>query len=157
MRTLALSFVIFVLNSICFGQVHQTGTKRIMIKRQMVDVPVIRTGREAGTYYDAHPEERVMDATAQADKPIRDMQKELIEEMRTWPQGYGTGLYGDDYGDYHLSSPPSSHPAGPIDVTTGQFYPGAAGGIINPNTGHFMPGVGGGYIDPKTGRFNPKF
>jgi hypothetical protein len=103
-------------------------------------------------YYDAHPEEKVMDDTIQANKPIVDMQKQLIEDMRMMQQGYGTGSYG---GHPSRSAPPPTNP-GAIDVRTGQFYPGVAGGIINPNTGQFMPDVGGGYIDPSTGTFMPK-
>jgi hypothetical protein len=165
MRTLAFMFVLFVLNSMCFGQTSQTGTKRIMIKGQMVEVPVFTTKGEGKTYYDTHPEERAIDAANQANKPIRDMQEKLIEDMKTREQGYGSGSYRD----YSSPSPPppsSSVPpppsgligtrSGAIDSQTGDFYPGVKGGIINPQTGEFVPDVGGGYIDPKTGRFIPK-
>jgi hypothetical protein len=101
-------------------------------------------------YYDAHPEERAMDDAAQANKSLMDMQKKLIEDMRTRQQGYGTGIHKD------RPSPSSPPPSGAIDVGTGQFYPGVPGGIINPNTGQFLPDVGRGYIDPSTGRFIPK-
>lgn len=104
------------------------------------------------SYYDAHPEEKAMDDAVQANKPIMDMQKKMIEDMRTRQQGYGTGNYRDH--PSHSSPPPTS--SGAIDVRTGQFYPGVPGGIINPNTGQFLPDVGGGYIDPSTGTFIPK-
>lgn len=45
---------------------------------------------------------------------------------------------------------------GAINTTTGEFYPGAAGGVINPRTGQFYPDVGGGYINPQNGQFMPK-
>jgi hypothetical protein len=47
-------------------------------------------------------------------------------------------------------------PAGAIDVRTGQFMPGVAGGIVNPRNGQFYPDVGAGYINPQTGQFMPK-
>jgi len=104
------------------------------------------------SYYEVHPEERARDDAAQANKPLMDMQKKLIEDMRTRQQGYG----GEIHRDHPSRSSPPPTPPGAIDVRTGQFYPGVPGGIINPNTGQFLPDVGGGYIDPSTGRFIPK-
>ena len=50
----------------------------------------------------------------------------------------------------------SSPPPSAIDVRTGQFYPGVAGGVINPTNGQFYPDVGAGYINPTSGQFMPK-
>ena len=50
---------------------------------------------------------------------------------------------------------PSATPRSAINSSTGEFYPGVAGGVINPNTGHFYPDVGGGYVNEK-GQFMPK-
>ena len=117
------------------------------------------------SYYDAHPEERARNAATQANKPLMDMQKKLIEDMRTRQQGYGTGSYGD----YSTPSPPPpplpvpstpgvliQRPGGAISAETGDFYPKSGRGLIDPKTGGFLPDVGGGYIDPSTGRFIPK-
>lgn len=43
-----------------------------------------------------------------------------------------------------------------IDVTTGQFMPGVAGGVIDPRSGTFYHDVGGGYVNTRTGSFSPK-
>lgn len=41
------------------------------------------------TYYDAHPEERVMDLARAENKPLLDAYQKLIEENRTRAQGFG--------------------------------------------------------------------
>jgi len=46
----------------------------------------------ASTYYEAHPEERLMDEITAQNKPIVDMYQKLIEEARTRQQGYGRGF-----------------------------------------------------------------
>jgi len=64
----------------------------------------------------------------------------------------------NSHNETHIQISPLEHsiPRGAVDVTTGQYYPGAAGGIINPRSGEFYPDVGGGYINPSTGQFMPK-
>lgn len=61
----------------------------------------------------------------------------------------------------HQSSPaistvsqPSTNP-GFIDASTGQYYPGVAGGAIDPRNGTFYQKVGGGYINTQSGQFVP--
>ena len=44
------------------------------------------------SYYEAHPEERLMEYIAEANRPVTDMYKKLIEEARTRQQGYGRGF-----------------------------------------------------------------
>ena len=44
------------------------------------------------TYYEAHPEERLMDEITAQNKPTVDMYQKLIEEERTKQQGYGRGF-----------------------------------------------------------------
>jgi hypothetical protein len=170
MEIILCLFVLFVLNSLCFGQTHQIGTKRIMIKGEGVDVPVFRTKSGTVTYDDAHPEQRemekFMEIVPQPNEPRINMEEQkLIEDMRRL-QGLGTG-----FGEYHhpASSPPPSEPTPPHDdrptvlferpggaVGSGGFYPRSGRGVIDPKTGQFMPDVGKGYIDPVTGGFIPK-
>lgn len=156
---IAFLFVLIVLNSLCFGQASQSGTKRVMIKGKWVDTPVFTIKGGAPSYYDAHPEERAKDAATQANKPLLDMYQKLIEDNRTREQGYGRGM--DRYYPIPFSpSPPSisppSIPSGAINVRTGEYYPPVAGGVINPKTGTFYLDAAGGYINTKTGEFMPK-
>ena len=44
------------------------------------------------TYYEAHPEEKLMDYITEQNKPVTDMYTKLIEEARTRQQGYGRGF-----------------------------------------------------------------
>lgn len=158
-------FVLFVLNSLCLGQTSQTGTKRIMIKGQMVDVPVFTTKGGSPTYYDAHPEERAMDAATQANKPLMDIYQKSIEDIRIREQGYGGGSYRDY--PSQSSPPPPYVPEMKDDSPTvlwrvpggawgkDRFYPEAKGGLIDPKTGEFLPAVKGGYLTPGAGKFIP--
>jgi len=156
---IAFLFVLIVLNSLCFGQVTQTGTHRVNIKGQWVDVPNLTI--KGPTYYDAHPEERAVEV-------LKDMfQKDII---KTSPlpsdeaeQGYGRGMSFDHpihEDDSTPSSPsPFSYPPispGVINVRTGEYYFGVWGGVVNPKTGTFYPDVGPGYVNPKTREFLPK-
>jgi len=162
-------FVLIVLNSLCFGQATQTGTNRVMIKGQWVDVPVFTI--KGPTYYDARPEEaeaqRIYDllrppGPSSYEAGVEQFRKEhLMDIMKASPppsdeaeQGYGRGM--DRYYRIPSSPSPPSIPSGAINVRTGDYYPGVAGGVINPKTGDFYPDVGGGYINPSTGEFMPK-
>ena len=158
-------FVLIFFSSLCFGQASQTGTNRQKIKGQWVDTPVLRIKGGSPSYYDAHPEERAIDAAIEANKPLIDMERKLIEDSRTWEQGYGRGMSFDHpipirEDDSTPSSPsPFSYPAispGVINVRTGEYYFGVWGGVVNPKTGIFYPDVGPGYVNPKTREFLPK-
>lgn len=59
--------------------------------RPMPSVTGVTPGFEKG-YYEAHPEERLMDYITEANKPVTDMYTKLIEEARTRQQGYGRGF-----------------------------------------------------------------
>lgn len=50
----------------------------------------------------------------------------------------------------------SSGSRGATDVTSGQYFPPVAGGVIDPRDGTFHQDVGGGYVNTKTGSFSPK-
>ncbi|MGA2462796.1 MAG: hypothetical protein ABSH06_00390 [Thermodesulfobacteriota bacterium] len=170
MGIIVFLFVLIFLNSLCFGQVHQSGTKRIMIKGQWVDTPVFTTGSEDKTYYDAHPEEKALDPATQANKPLADMQEKLIEDIRRIEQGAAGSVRDSSLPRASAVPPPPSpppaipstpgvliqRPNGAIHSGTGDFYPKSGRGLIDPKTGGFLPDVGGGYIDPSTGTFIPK-
>lgn len=100
-------FVLIVLNSLCFGQVSQTGTQRIMIMGQWVDAPVITIKGGTPTYYDAHPKEKAMDDAIQANRPRMDMYQKSIEDIRgTSPPPSDEGYRKKTYG---LTPSPPSH------------------------------------------------
>jgi len=46
-------------------------------------------GWSGKTYYEAHPEEKFMDAVTEANRPLMDMYQKLIEENKSRSQGFG--------------------------------------------------------------------
>jgi hypothetical protein len=130
------------------------------------------------SYYDANPEERYLDQVHEMNKELMKIKKSqrgspppmslspppcmYNQAKNAYQLCYHVTAdgkcvhYGEACGQVgHNEQKVHTNP-GAIDVRTGEFYPGVAGGIINPRTGEFMPDVGGGFIDPKSGRFIPK-
>jgi len=80
MGIIVFLFVLIFFNSLCFGQATQTGTNRVMIKGEWVDVPVFTIKGGSRSYDDAHPEERAWNDAIQANKPLMDMyQKDIMK------------------------------------------------------------------------------
>jgi len=107
MGIIVFLFVLIFFNSLCFGQATQTGTNRVMIMGEWVDVPVFTIKGGSRSYYDAHPKEKAMDDAIQANRPRMDMYQKSIEDIRrTSPPSSDEEYRNKTYG---LTPPPPHH------------------------------------------------